>query len=401
GLESYSLDAELPSDSTNTDTVSPIWRPLAHHYNIALDAVGRDFASPIGELAMLHRNMRTHGIREDTITFNTLLNACRLRRAWGHFQEIEAQFRKRDEWGVTRMNATTWCTLIRGYGERQDWAAVDRCVAEASRACRLWHESHATDGKPAQGIQPDSELWNAIISIYAARDMVPQMITSRRVMLGLGLALSTSTFVPIFTALHRLRRSLTRDRRDAWPAISLALEEFNDMRRSGVAPNALILTNIALTVGLSNRYAKPAHVHDGQDERTLSKLRDIGGEVAQQLESMLARARNPNVYVALLNLGGSSGALEDVHAVWQTLVMEAQFSQDASAPPLMTSLTLAAYMNALMRCKKYHEAISAFRIHASPTPTSERRERARADVSKPQVREVGRPVYDAAIQAYA
>ncbi|KAJ1732873.1 hypothetical protein LPJ61_001833 [Coemansia biformis] len=348
--EDGAIDAQLPDYCAETDAVSPIWRPSSRHYNIVLDAVGRDSASSIDELVFLHRNMQTHGIREDTVTFNTLLNACRLRRAWDYFREIEAQIRKRDEWG---------------------------------------------------GIQPTSELWSAIVNVYAARDMVPQMVASRQIMLGFGLAMTLYTFGPIFAALRRFRRALARDRQDAWPAIRLALEEFDAMRHSRVAPNATILTNLALTVGLGNRYADPTHVRNGHDERIRAKLRDVGGEIASQLESMLSRARDPNVYVALLNLGGKSGALDDVLAVWQSLVTEAQFAHAAGAQQLMTSLTLAAYMNALIGCKQYREAISAFQTHALLLPAVGQHAKARLDVSKPRVQTVERPVYDAAIRAFA
>ncbi|KAJ2710486.1 hypothetical protein H4R19_003722 [Coemansia spiralis] len=232
--------------------------------------------------------------------------------------------------------------------------------------------------------------------------MVPQMIASRRVMVGLGLDLSLYTFGPVFAALHRLRRSLTWSGRDAWPAICLALEEFEYMQHSGITPNAKVLTNLALTVGLSNQHADPARVHDGQDERIRSKLQAMGGDVARQLEAMLTQAHNPNVYVALMNLGGSAGAVDDVHAVWQALVSEAQISQAAAdGTPLMTSLTLAAYMNALIACKQYHEAISAFFAHAYPALPGDGQRGARVDGSKPHVPNVGRPVYDAAIRAFA
>ncbi|KAJ2777180.1 hypothetical protein H4R18_005284 [Coemansia javaensis] len=380
--------------------LSPILRPTSRHYNIVLDVIGRDTASPLDELASIHRSMRMHGIQEDTVTFNTLLNACRLRGAWGHFRETEAQVRKRDEWGVTRMDVTTWCTLIQGYRECQDWAAVDRCVAEVTAACRRWHRAQAEGASPPPRgcVEPTAELWGAIINVYAARDMVPQMIASRQVMAGFGLPMTPHTFAPIFAALHRWRRALARAKEDAWPAISLALDELGTMRRSQAPPNAVILTNLALTVGLANRHADPAHMRDGRDERVRAKLAEVGGKVTAELESMLARSRDPNVYAALLNLGGRAGDLDAVHAVWRALMSEAQ---SGHARPLLTPLTLAAFMNALADCRRYRSAIAAFHAHAAARLTGGRETKAAPAPATPQLQCIDRPVYEAAIRAFA
>ncbi|KAJ2319281.1 hypothetical protein H4S02_009571, partial [Coemansia sp. RSA 2611] len=230
--------------------------------------------------------------------------------------------RQRDEWGITRMDVTSWATLVQGYRECKDWEAADRCVAEVSSACRTWYRLQ-TDGKVADsGIKPTVELWSTIVNVYAARDMVPEMLASRRVMQGFGLSMSAHTFAPIFAALHRARRSLARQKKDAWPAIELALDEYEAMRASNVSPNATILTNLALTVGLSNTFAQPDHAQGGRDDRVLARLSAVNSTVARELESMLTRAHDPHTYAALLNLSSKSGSLDDIRAVWASLISE-------------------------------------------------------------------------------
>ncbi|KAJ2320622.1 hypothetical protein GGI00_006202, partial [Coemansia sp. RSA 2681] len=122
--------------------------PAAFHYNVVFDVICRDPAAAAEELLRLHRDMRLHGVQEDCVTFNTLLNGCRRLGAWGFFREIDDQVRRRDAWGITRMDAATWGTLIQGYRQCQDWRSVDQCVALASQACRAW-------GQPGgRGVRP-------------------------------------------------------------------------------------------------------------------------------------------------------------------------------------------------------------------------------------------------------
>ncbi|KAJ2801294.1 hypothetical protein H4R20_003729, partial [Coemansia guatemalensis] len=123
-------DSQSPGDGIDASMVDSIWKPSAWHYNVVFDVISRDSTSSVHELIQLHRNMRTRGIREDTITFNTLLNGCRRLQAWDYFRDVEAQMRKRHEWGITHMDTTSWGTLIHGYWQCQDWGAVDKCVAE-------------------------------------------------------------------------------------------------------------------------------------------------------------------------------------------------------------------------------------------------------------------------------
>ncbi|KAJ2895012.1 hypothetical protein IWW38_002415, partial [Coemansia aciculifera] len=354
------------------------WRPAAFHYNVVFDVICRDASSTAEELLLLHRDMRLHSVQEDTVTFNTLLNGCRRLGAWGFFREIDEQMRRRDEWGITRMDATTWGTLIQGYKQCQDWASVDQCVALASQACRAW----ATPG--GGGVQPTAELWSIIVNTYAVRDLVPQMLAARGVMSGLGLATNIFTFGPIFAALHRLRRRLVRDRRDAWPAISQALHEYEAMRSAGIAPNASILTNVVLTIGLSNPYAASDSAH--------ATVASIGGSVAQELEQLLARAQDPNVYATLLNVAARAASYDDIQEVWQTLLAEAAHARGA----LLTNLTLAAYMNALSACKMFEEAVAAFYTHAVPASSAS----AGAE-SVLRLKTLDRPVFEAALLAFA
>ncbi|KAJ2740999.1 hypothetical protein GGI20_005490 [Coemansia sp. BCRC 34301] len=354
------------------------WRPSTFHYNVVFDVICRDSSSSVDELLLLHRDMRLHSVQEDAVTFSTLLNGCRRLGAWGYFREIDEQVRRRDEWGITRMDATTWGTLIQGYKQCQDWSSVDQCVALASEACRVW-------GKPGgHGVRPTTELWSIIVNTYATRDMVPQMIASRRVMSGFGLETNVYTFGPVFAALHRLRRRLVRDRSDAWPAITQALSEFEAMRSAGVAPNASILTNVVLTIGLNNPYASSDSVH--------ATVSSIGGSVARELEQLLARAQDPNIYATLLNVGARAGSYSDIQEVWQTLLVEAAHAPDA----LLTNLTLAAYLNALNTCKMYEAAVIAFYTYAVPATTG-----VAGSESTLRLKDLDRPVYEAALVGFA
>ncbi|KAJ2821851.1 hypothetical protein FBU31_004773, partial [Coemansia sp. 'formosensis'] len=357
-----------------------VWRPSTFHYNVVFDVICRDSSSSVDELLWLHREMRMHSVQEDAVTFNTLLNGCRRLGAWGFFREIEEQVNRRDEWGITRMDATTWGTLIQGYRQCQDWESVDRCVAQATKACRAWSQAGA-----ARGVQPTTELWSIIVNIYAARDMIPQMVASRNVMSGLGLTMNVYTFGPVFAALHRLRKRLVRDRRDTWPAISHALSEFEAMRSAGVLPNASILTNMILTVGLNNPYA----LSDATNPLR-ARILDIGGSVAQELEQILAQAQDPNIYATLLNVGARTTNYDVIKDIWQTLLAESSQTHRQ----LLTCLTLSAYMNALIACKMYDGAIAAFYAHATPSDES-------GTPSSLKLQALDRSVYEAALMAFA
>ncbi|KAJ2412805.1 hypothetical protein GGI10_003463 [Coemansia sp. RSA 2530] len=367
---------------------STVWRPSTFHYNVVFDVICRDPSSSVDELLWLHRDMRQHSVQEDAVTFNTLLNGCRRLGAWGFFREIEEQIGRRDEWGITRMDATTWGTLIQGYRQCQDWESVDRCVAQATKACRLWSQAGA-----ARGVKPTTELWSIIVNAYASRDMVPQMLASRNVMSGLGLTMNVYTFGPVFAALHRLRKRLVRDRQDAWPAISHALHEFEAMRSAGISPNASILTNMILTVGLNNPYAHSDDMHSDSESSMRAKISSIGGSVAQELEQILARARDPNIYATLLNISARTSNYGEIQEIWQTLLAE---SAQTPHQPLLTCLTLSAYMNALNDCKMYDAAIAAFYAHATPAPFGES-----GAPSSPRLLALDRSVYEAALMAFA
>ncbi|KAJ2108206.1 hypothetical protein GGI03_000656 [Coemansia sp. RSA 2337] len=367
-----------------------VWRPSTFHYNVVFDVICRDTSSSVDELLWLHRDMRLHSVQEDAVTFNTLLNGCRRLGAWGFFREIEEQISRRDEWGITRMDATTWGTLIQGYMQCQDWESVDRCVAQATKACRLWSQGGAT-----RGVRPTTELWSIIVNIYATRDMIPQMLASRSVMGGLGLSMNVYTFGPVFAALHRLRKRLVRGRRDAWPAISHALSEFDAMRKAGISPNASILTNMILTVGLNNPYALDATRSDNESS-VQAKILAIGGSVAQELEQILSRARDPNIYATLLNIAARTANHGEVQEIWQTLLAESAQTHHMPPQQLLTCLTLSAYMNALNACKMYDSAIAAFYAHAMPAPSEES-----GAPGGPRLQALDRSVYEAALMAFA
>ncbi|KAJ2002537.1 hypothetical protein GGI04_003298, partial [Coemansia thaxteri] len=176
--------SEAPSmgDAAHIGNSFSAWRPITFHYNVVFDVICRDTSSSVDELIHLHRDMRLHSVPEDAVTFNTLLNGCRRLGAWGYFREVEEQISQRDEWGITRMDATTWGTLIQGYKQCLDWESVDRCVALATKACAAWDPTNSRERGATHGIRPTTELWSTIVNIYAARDMIPQMLASRRVM---------------------------------------------------------------------------------------------------------------------------------------------------------------------------------------------------------------------------
>ncbi|KAJ2847562.1 hypothetical protein IWW36_003797 [Coemansia brasiliensis] len=231
--------------------------------------------------------------------------------------------------------------------------------------------------------------------------MVPQMIAARRIMQGLGLLMDAYTFAPIFGALHRMRRSLARQKKDTWPAIELALSEYETMCGCSVRLNETMLTNLALTVGLGNRFLNNGHGQNKPDERVLDRIRAIDSKFARELEAMLTHTHDPHTFAALLNLGGKSGAFDDIQAVWSALISETNFSRIESTQPLLTSLTLAAYMNALIDCKQYKDAISAFYTHALPLRSSTMPTGRRSFVAHPRLKTIDKSVYDAALRAFA
>ncbi|KAJ1861145.1 hypothetical protein LPJ78_005505 [Coemansia sp. RSA 989] len=336
------VDTRLPGSGIAASSLRSIWRPTAYHYNIALDAVSRDDSSKIEELMLLYRDMRAHSIQEDTITFNTLLSGCRRLRAWEHFRQVDDQVRKRSKWGITHMDATTWGTLIRGYRECKDWEAVDKCVAKVTSACHVWYRLHSKGDAVEGGLEPKPGLWNAIINVYASRDMVPQMIAARRVMQGLGLSMDAYTFAPILGALHRMRRSLTRQKKDTWPAVDLALSEYEVMCECNVKLNETMLTSLALTVGLSNNFASSDQGQNKPDERVLDRIRAVDSKIARELEAMLTHTHDPHTFAALLNLGGKSGALDDIRAVciWDIVIESRRrgWARGQSSPTSANSL---------------------------------------------------------------
>ncbi|KAJ1935210.1 hypothetical protein GGF37_006078, partial [Kickxella alabastrina] len=283
------------------------------HYNIVLDVVSRDSAASADDLAALHSDMRMRGVGEDTVTFNTLLNGCRRLHAWQRFGDTAAHMRERDAWGVTLMDATTWGTLVQGHADNADWPAVDRCLAEI--------EAAATAERPA--FAHTTQLWATVVSAYAARGMVAQMLAARATAQRLGLVLNAHVFSPVFAALHRWRRRLARAGRSTRPAVEAALAEVGAMRAAAARPNVVMLTSIVLTVGLGG----------GAPSATQAAL----------CEELMACADDADAHAALLNVAGQAGGRDDVRALW------AQMGAAAAPPvgPLVTPRTLAAYINAL------------------------------------------------------
>ncbi|KAJ1812807.1 hypothetical protein LPJ75_003464, partial [Coemansia sp. RSA 2598] len=386
------------------------WKPTTVHYNIVLDVICRDQSSQVGELAEVHKRMRSYGVREDTVTFNTLLNGCRMLRAWDYFGEIETHMVRRSEWGVTRMDATTWGTLLQGYIECRDWVSVDRCIDHVKSASEQWHATAqpqkgaaalGRESDAGQAFAPTTQLWATLVNAYAMRDMVDQMIDARKTMGRLGIRLNAHVFGPIFAALHRMRKLLTDRQCDAWPAVVLALDEFSAMRASEIAPNPVILTNILLTIGLG---LGPGQRRAGiADARMSQKLAQTNEETARELEGLVNKARDPDAYAALLNVGAKTRNYSEIRALWKTLVLETRLS-DRDALPVLTSRTLAAYMNALISCRAYEEAIAAFYDHipSQPQPLAGAMARsARVAPALPRLEVVGLPVYEAATHAFA
>ncbi|KAJ2856112.1 hypothetical protein J3B02_001790 [Coemansia erecta] len=410
---------------TNTSAANPVtlpWKPTTTHYNIVLDVICRDQSSDVAELAAIHRKMRSCGIREDTVTFNTLLNGCRMLRAWDYFGEVEAHMIKRSEWGVTRMDATTWGTLLQGYIECRDWVSVDRCIFQIKKVSEQWHsatrlqkdaDSTTTTTTAAaasdifalkredgvdQAFVPTTQLWATLVNAYAMRDMVDQMIDARKTMTRLGIQLNAHVFGPVFAALHRMRKSLVSKQSDPWPAIALALDEFSLMRASNIAPNPVILTNVLLTIGLGQESADIS-----ADNRMAQKLAQISEETGKELEGLMSQARDPDVYAALLNVGAKARNHSEIRALWQTLVLETRLSSQ-ELPPVLTSRTLAAYINALVSCRAYEDAIAAFYDHIPSQPQSFSQKsslRTRSAPALPRLEVVGLSVYEAAAHAFA
>ncbi|KAJ1719800.1 hypothetical protein LPJ53_005494 [Coemansia erecta] len=392
-------------DEDDSSTPSPWQHPGTLHYNIVLDVVCRDQSTSASELARIHMNMRLHGVQEDTVTFNTLLNGCRLLGSWKHFSDIESHMLQRDRWGVTHMDATTWGTLIQGYLECEDWKAVDRCIDHVARASEQWHAGRSgDDGQGSHAFVPTTYLWSIVVNSYAVRDMVAQMLDARRTMDRLGIEANAHVFGTIFAALHQMRKSLATRGSDTWPAIAPTLEEYDAMRAAGIKANATMLTNIILTAGLGRGGAGSSSSDSSGDPRMAQKLAQVSQGTAAELEGLMVKARDPDVYAALLNVSGKAGASDEVSALWKTLVSEAQLA-DSNAPPVLTSRTLAAYMNALIGCRAYDDAITAFYDHAlpqQPQPFAKSGlSSARTAPTLPRLRTVELPVYEAAIHASA
>ncbi|KAJ2618823.1 hypothetical protein GGI26_006324 [Coemansia sp. RSA 1358] len=386
------------------------WRPSEHHYNIVFDVIGRDPSSKIEEIMALHGDMRARSVKEDTVTFNTILNACRQLGHWMYFIDIEQQMKERDEWGVTRMNARSWGTLIQGYKECKDWESVDKCISQATSACRVWYKAE-TDGKTPKkrGVEPTSQLWCTIISVYAARNMISQMLAARRIMSGFGLRMSAYVFGPIFSALHKARRLKLRDGKDIWPVIRIALSEYEAMVGAGVEPNPTMLTNLMLTIGFDDSELA-ANAVDATEIEERSRERKqksaVSNLVSQRLESILVRAHNPNIYAALISIAGRTKKADEVQALWKTLIAEAQLPRAGSSGQhrqILSSLTLAAYMNALINCKSYDAAISAFLEYKF----SNRSDDAKAEMHRkyrsplPSLLDINRDVYETSLKAFA
>ncbi|KAJ2778854.1 hypothetical protein GGI15_004053 [Coemansia interrupta] len=367
-------------DEGDSDMPSPWKHPGTLHYNIVLDVVCRDHSTSADELARIHMNMRLHGVQEDTVTFNTLLNGCRLLGSWKHFSDIESHMMQRDKWG--------------------DWSAVDRCVDHVAKASELWYaRRNADDGQGSRAFVPTTYLWSIVVNSYAARGMVIQMLDARKAMDRLGIEANAHVFGTVFAALHQMRKSLATKGSDTWAAIAPTLEEYDAMRASGVKANATMLTNIILTAGLNRSSSRG-------DPRMAQKLAQISQSTAAELEDLMVRARDPDVYAALLNVSGKAGAPDEVNALWKTLVNESQLTA-SNAPPVLTSRTLAAYMNALISCRAYDAAITAFYDYALPQQQHQQpfagneQTNTRTAPTQPYLRTVELPVYEAAIHASA
>ncbi|KAJ2718833.1 hypothetical protein GGI07_005564 [Coemansia sp. Benny D115] len=359
---------------------------VASHYNVALDVICRDEAASVSELMAVHDEMRLRGVREDTVTFNTLLNGCRRLGAWKHFREIEAHMAERDAWGVTAMDATTWGTLLQGYSECADWEAADRCVRQIVRMSRAWR-----DDTSSTRFVPTTQLWSIVVAVYAQRDMVPQMISARKTLVSLGLEPNAHTFAPVFAALHRQRKTRVHSGQDVWPTVELAVEEYEAMRAAAVKPNAIMLTNILLTIALAR---------SSVDGRLAQKLLVVSGAAARELEAMLVSMRDSDAYTALLNISGRAGNSSEVRGLWQTLLAEERVT-DSTAPPVLTSRTLAAYINALGECRAYSDAIAAFYEYALPLSAGSPGRAVRVAPPPPRLAKVELPVFEAGVRMLA
>ncbi|KAJ2085506.1 hypothetical protein IW138_006289 [Coemansia sp. RSA 986] len=383
------------------------WRPSEYHYNIVLDAINHDPASKIDEMLQLHRDMKARGIREDAVTFNTILNGCRRLRDWASFVDVKNQMIERDRCGITRMDAHSWSTLIQGYKELKDWVSVDRYITQATSACHEWFTAQEERRAEDQGIRPTVQLWCTIISTYVDRNMVPQMLAARRIMSGLGLRASTYVFGPIFAALHKARQIAVRKGRDVTPVQRLALSEYEAMQDEGVEPNEVILTNLMLTIGYSRQGQNSAANCD--DEKCISgenqKLTTVFRLISQKLESILVQTHNPQIYAALIGIAGRARQLEAVQYFWRTLIDEARLPRaeyGKERPHLLNSLTLGSYLSALINCKRYNDAVVAFLEYAFYKKTDHsHKAHMRSISSSLKLQSINRDVYETSLKAFA
>ncbi|KAJ2521192.1 hypothetical protein GGI11_002082, partial [Coemansia sp. RSA 2049] len=397
------------------------WRPSAYHYNVVLDVINHDPTSTIDEMVQLYRDMKARGVREDTITLNTILNGCRRLGDWASFISVEKQMRRLDEAGVTRMDAHSWSTLIQGYKEMRDWKSVDRYTARATSACHEWFSAQRKKGAEHEeeaeaegsGIKPTVQLWSTIIATYADRNMVPQMLVARRVMSGLGLRATAYVYGPVFAALHKARQTLVRKGRDPVPAMRLALSEYEAMQSEGVEPNEVILTNIMLTIGFGSKSQSQSE-GTGDNRETPDERQNrtaVLSQIMQRLESILVQAHNPQIYAALISIAGRARRVDEVQYFWRTLTTEARLPRvgrkkgaqnQNQNQNLVNSLTLASYMGALISCRQHSKAVTAFFEHAfSRGGDLTHRALFRPASSSLKVVSINRDVYETSLKAFA
>ncbi|KAJ2656449.1 hypothetical protein IWW48_005011 [Coemansia sp. RSA 1200] len=393
------------------------WRPSAYHYNVVLDVINHDPTSKIDEMVQLYRDMKARGVREDTITLNTILNGCRRLGDWASFASVEKQMRRLDEAGVTRMDTHSWSTLIQGYKEMRDWESVDRCTARATSACHEWLRAQRKKGAEEEaegsGIEPTVQLWSTIITTYADRNMVPQMLAARRVMSGLGLRATAYVYGPVFAALHKARQTLVRKGRDSVSAMRLALSEYEAMQSEGVEPNEAILTNIVLTIGFGSQSQSEGTGDNRETPDERQNRAAVLSQIMQRLESILVQAHNPQIYAALISIAGRARRVEEVQYFWRTLTTEArlprvgrqkgaQNQNQNQNQNLVNSLTLASYMGALISCRQHSKAVAVFFEHAfSRGGDSTHRALFRPASSSLKVASINRDVYETSLKAFA
>ncbi|KAJ2558554.1 hypothetical protein EV175_000730 [Coemansia sp. RSA 1933] len=172
------------------------------------------------------------------------------------------------------------------------------------------------------GIKPTVQLWCTIISAYADRNMIPQMLAARRVMSGLGVRPSVYAFGPIFAAFHKERQIMVRKGKDATHVMKQALREYKVMRDEGVEPNEVILTNLMLTIGYSRQDmdSKSTYSSDKDADRSdhQKKLVDVFRLISQKLESILVQSHNPQIYAALIGIAGRARRLDE--EIWNLVL---------------------------------------------------------------------------------